>query len=63
MRVAYWRGALGSECTLQAVDQSFARQARGDFGAIEMQQRLILLGGADVRMIYGALSLWHGANS
>ncbi len=63
MPLAYWRYAVGGECALQAVDQSVARQARGDFGAIEMQQRLILLGGADVRMIYGIVSRWHGADS
>jgi hypothetical protein len=60
--LAYWRYAVGGECALQAVDQSVAPQARGDFGAIEMQQRFILLGGADVRMIYGRVSRWHGAD-
>ena len=63
MPLAYWRCAVGGECTLQAVDQGVARQARGDFGAIEMQQRLILLEGADVRMISGTVSRWHGADS
>jgi hypothetical protein len=54
--------AVGGERTFQAVDQLTAREARGNSGLVEMQQRLTFSNCADVRMIRGALSRWHRAD-